>query len=219
MNIGRVPVKSVEELDYYLNKHISYVSNPIDDWNKRYIFFSGGNFNDPSQLTQLKEVNDFVINNYVAPAPIGGNYKHFYKTSNPITNFGPYTQQEIQQVINDGAVFISYLGHSGTQTWDNSITQPVQLKNSVDRNPLISDFGCSTARFAEPDITSFSQLFVLDPDGQAISYIGNSSLGFLSTSLIAPKLFYKKVLQDSIYNISEALKLTKLEILQNYGSS
>jgi hypothetical protein len=73
--------------------------------------------------------------------------------------------------------------------------------------------------FAEPDVTSFSQLFVLSNEGQAIAYIGNASLGFLSTSTIAPKLFYKKVLQDSVYNISEALKLAKLEMLQTYGSS
>jgi len=219
MSIGRIPVKSVEELDYYMNKHVSYVSKPFNDWNKRYMFFSGGNFTDPAQLAQLKAVNDFVINNYVLPAPIGGNFKHFYKTVNPNTNFGPYSPEEIQQTINDGSVVISYLGHSGTQTWDNSITQPSQLKNNVRRNPLITDFGCSTARFGEPDITSFSQLFLLDPDGQAIAYIGNSSLGFLSTSVVAPKLFYKKVFQDSVYTISEALKEAKLELLQNYGSS
>lgn len=219
MNIGRIPVKSVDELSYYMNKHINYVSADFDAWNKKYMFFSGGTGNNQAQLDQLREANQFVINNHVAPAPTGGNYSHFYKTINPNTNFGPYTPEEIQRSINEGAVFISYLGHSGTQTWDNSITQPVQLKNNVNRNPLISDFGCSTARFAEPDVTSFSQLFVLDNDGQAIAYVGNSSLGLLSTSLAAPKIFYRKILVDSVYNISEAHKQTKLEMLQNFGSS
>lgn len=219
MNIGRIPVKSEQELTYYLNKHINYVTRDFDGWNKRYMFFSGGTGNNQAQLDQLRETNQFVVNNYVVPSPIGGNYSHFYKTINPNTNFGPFTPEEFQSSIDSGSVFISYLGHSGTQTWDNSITQPVQLKNKNNRNPLISDFGCSTARFGEPDITSFSQLFVLDNDGQAIGYVGNSSLGFLSTSLAAPKIFYKKILVDSIYNISEAHKQTKLEMLQTYGSS
>ena len=219
MNIGRIPVKSEQELNYYMNKHINYVSRDYEAWNKRYMFFSGGTGNNQAQLDQLREVNQFVVNNYVVPAPIGGNYSHFYKTINPNTNFGPFTPEEVQRSIDSSSVFISYLGHSGTQTWDNSITQPVQLKNKINRNPLITDFGCSTARFGEPDITSFSQLFVLDNDGQAIGYIGNSSLGFLSTSLAAPKIFYKKILADSIFNISEAHKRTKLEILQTYGSS
>jgi hypothetical protein len=219
MNVGRIPVKSEAELQSYFNKHVNYINNPFNEWNKNYLFFSGGTGTDQNQLNQLREVNNFVLNNYVTPAPVGGNSTHFYKTINPTTNFGPYTAEQIQKAIDDGAVFISYLGHSGTQTWDNSITQPAQLKNKVNRNPLITDFGCSTARFAEPDVTSFSQLFVLSNEGQAIAYIGNASLGFLSTSTIAPKLFYKKVLQDSVYNISEALKLAKLEMLQTYGSS
>lgn len=219
MNIGRIPVKTEAEFQNYFNKHVNYVNNPFNEWNKNFLFFSGGTGTDQNQLNQLREVNNFVINNYVTPAPTGGNSTHFYKTINPTTNFGPYTAEQIQNAIDAGAVFISYLGHSGTQTWDNSITQPAQLKNKVNRNPLITDFGCSTARFAEPDVTSFSQLFVLSNEGQAIAYIGNSSLGFLSTSTMAPKLFYKKVLQDSVYNISEALKLAKIEMLQTYGSS
>ncbi len=219
MNIGRIPVTSEEELNYYMNKHINHALDNYDSWNKRFIFFSGGTGNNQSQLDQLREVNDFVINNYVSNPPIGGTSKHFYKTINPNTNFGPYTDSEIQETINNGSVFISYLGHSGTQTWDNSITTPSQLKNKVNRHPLITDFGCSTARFAEPDVTSFSQLFVISNEGDAIAYIGNSSLGFLSSSLLAPKLFYEKVLKDSIFTISEALKQAKLNMLQTYGSS
>src|SRR5690606_22253816 len=85
--------------------------------------------------------------------------------------------------------------------------------------PLITDFGCSTAKFAEPDILSFSQLFLLDPNGQAIAYVGNSSLGYVTTSVTFPKIFYRKLLVDSIYNISEALTSGKVEMLQQFGSS
>ena len=219
MNVGRIPVTTTDEFERYFEKHQNYVSQKINDWNKRFIFFSGGTGDNQSQLDQLREVNEYVIDNFVIPPPISGNYTHFYKTINPNTNFGPYTSEEVQSAIQKGGLFISYLGHSGTQTWDNSITQPSQLRNNLNRNPLISDFGCSTARFAEPDIKSFSQLFLLDPEGQAIGYIGNTSLGFVSTATTIPKIFYKKILADSIYNISEALKQAKLEMLQQYGSS
>jgi hypothetical protein len=219
MNIGRIPVTSEQELTYYMTKHINYVSRASDSWNKRYIFFSGGTGDNQSQLDQLREVNNYVIDNFVSPPPIGGNFKHFYKTINPNTNFGPYSEAEFQKTIDEGSVFISYLGHSGTQTWDNSITTPTQLKSKGFGSPLITDFGCSTARFGEPDVTSFSQLFVVSNEGEAIAYIGNSSLGFLSTSLLGPKLFYEKVLKDSVTTISEALKLAKLKMLQTYGNT
>ncbi|MEI7812397.1 MAG: C25 family cysteine peptidase [Ignavibacteria bacterium] len=218
MNIGRLPVRTNDELNSYLLKHKKYLSKPYDDWNKKYLFFSGGNFTDALQIAQFKNVNNEIINSYVKTRPIGGLAHHFYKTTNPVSNFGPYSQEEIKSIIEQGGIFVSYIGHSGTQTWDNSITDPSQL-NSLTGNPLITDFGCSTARFAEPDITSFAELFVNNQNGQAIAYIGNASLGFTSTAQNFPALFYGTILKDSVYNISEALKLAKVKMLQKYGSS
>ncbi len=218
MNIGRITVHTPQELDNYLQRHQEYLTQSYDSWNKHYIFFSGGK-DDQDELDILRETNQNIIDNYIVPSPIGGNWSHFYKTLNPVTNFGPYSYEYFQNAIDRGGLFISYIGHSGTQTWDNSISDPSQLHNLDNRNPLITDFGCSTGKFAEPDVVSFSELFINSNTGQAISYIGNSSLGFLSTSTIFPGIFYKKILQDSILNISEAHKLAKLELLQDYGSS
>lgn len=219
MNIGRIPVNTNEELEWYIQKHYNYISQKNDSWNKRYLFFSSGNSSNTSELNSLKETNQFVIDNYVNKIPIGGIYNHFFKTISPPTNFGPYSNEYFQKTIDEGAIFISYLGHSGTQIWDNSITSPIQLTNKVNKYPVITDFGCSTGKYAEPDIDSFSELFTIRPEGQAISYIGNSSLGFLSTSLLIPRLFYKKILGEGVNNVSEALKLAKLEIMKNYGTT
>ena len=218
MNIGRIPVHTAEELNNYLERHQNYLTHPYNNWNKSYLFFSGGK-DDQNELDLLRETNQNIIDNDIIPSPIGGNWYHFYKTLNPVTNFGPYSHEYIQNAINQGALFISYLGHSGTQTWDNSIVDPSQLHNSYNRNSLITDFGCSTGKFAEPDVVSFSELFINSNQGQAISYIGNSSLGFTSTATAFPGIFYSKILRDSILNISEAHKLAKMELLQDYGSS
>lgn len=219
MNIGRVPVETVEEFQFYFEKHKQYIEKSYDDWNKTFMFFSSGKGDNQAELDQLRSVNEHVINNFVEPKPIGGNYHHFYKTANPVSNFGPYSTEYFNNAIDNGAVFISYLGHSGTRIWDNSITEPFQLMNSRNRSPLITDFGCSTGRFAEPDVVSFSELFTLSNDGQAIAYIGNSSLGFLSTAVTVPKLFYEFILKDSVNNISEALNRAKIRLIQEYGSS
>ncbi len=219
MNIGRIPVSTNEELEWYLQKHKNYMSQKYDSWNKKYLFFSSGNSSNISELNSLKESNQFVIDNYVNKIPVGGASTHFYKTVSPQSNFGPYSSEFFRKVVDEGSIFISYLGHSGTQIWDNSITNPLQLANKVNRYPAITDFGCSTGKFAEPDIDSFSELFTVRNEGQAIAYIGNSSLGYLSTSLLIPKLFYKKILSEGVSNLSEALKLAKLEMMKNYGAS
>lgn len=219
IKIGRLPARFNEDVRQYLSKHRKFVLHKYSELNKQYLFFSGGIGNNQSELDQLRNVNQFVLNNYVKKSPIGGIGKHFYKTLSPNTNFGPYSITEIQNSIDSSGVFISYLGHSGTQTWDNSITDVKQLKNKVDANPLITDFGCSTAKFAEPDVTSFSEGFVMTKDGDAIAYIGNTSLGFTSSSLVAPNLFYETVLKDSVFSISEALTKSKLKLLSKYGAT
>ncbi len=219
MNIGRLPVKEVDQLERYLERHKTYVEQGFDDWNKKYLFFSGGKGDNQSELTLLSNTNNFIIDEFVKPTPIGGDVNHFYKTVNPVSNFGPFESNFVQAAVDNGGVFISYIGHSGTRTWDNSITEPEHLNNNRNRFPLVTDYGCSTAKFAESDITSYSELFVLSENSQGIAYIGNSSLGFTGTATYFPKIFYKKILADSVFNISEALNLAKLEMLQTNSSS
>lgn len=216
---GRIPINSSSELDYYLSKVQNNFNSQYNDWNKRYLFFSGGNGNNSTEIDQLKKTNQDIINNYVAIKPIAGDYTHFYKTINPQSDFGPYTQDQINNAISNGGVFISYIGHSGTATWDNGINTVHQLNNSVNRNPFMSDFGCSTVKFAEPDIVCFGERFLLRNDGQAIGYIGNSSLGFTSTATTVPSYFYGSLFEDSLRNIGSAHLNAKLKMFDRLGTS
>jgi len=221
MFVGRIPAENDDEVFRYLQKHQTYLNRRYDEFNKRYIFFSGGDIGDPNQLAQLKSTNDFVNNNLVAPAPVGGMGTHFYKTLSPSSNFGPYTREQFQNVIDSSGLIISYLGHSGTETWDNGITETSHLRNIFeDRFPLISDYGCSTGKFAEPDVDSFGELFVSgSEDGQAITYLGNSSWGYTSTSFSFPKIFYEKLLIDSTIVSSQAHLEAKIALLNQFGFS
>ena len=117
MFTGRIPAASDEQVYFYLDKYGKYINRSFDDWNKTFLFFSGGDPSTLGQIDQLKTANDNIINSFVKPKPIGGLSEHFYKTITPLTNFGPYSQSEIQNAINRGGLFISYIGHSGTQTW------------------------------------------------------------------------------------------------------
>ena len=161
MFVGRIPATSNEEVNFYLDKHQTYLNRGYDDFNKRYLFFSGGDPSNPGQLELLKSANSYVLNNFVKPVPVGGEGIHFYKTINPPTNLGPYTREQIDNAIDSSGLFISYIGHSGTETWDNGITEVTDLQPAFnDRLSLISDFGCSTGKFAEPDVDAFGELFV-----------------------------------------------------------
>jgi len=175
-------------------------------------FFSGGDATNPSQLELLKSANSFVLNNFVEPAPVWGRRNAFLQNINPPTNLGPYTPEQISNSIDSSGYFISYIGHSGTETWDNGITDVTDLQPAFNnRLSLISDFGCSTGKFAEPDVEAFGELFVCaSTDGQSISYLGNSSWGYVSTSVNYPRLFYQLLLSDSLPVISKIHYLGKV---------
>ncbi len=219
MFTGRIPAANDQQVYFYLDKYKKYLERPFDEWNKTFLFFSGGDPTIAGQIDQLKNENDYILNSMVEPKPIGGVGYHFYKTINPSTNFGPYSLSAIQNAIDNGGLFISYIGHSGTQTWDNGITDVGDLKNSYnDRFPLISDFGCSTGKFAEPDVNCFGQLFISESnDGQAICYLSNSSWGYVSTAVNFPTYFYQQFLRDSVTNVGKAHVLAKIEQFQQNG--
>ena len=217
LKVGRIPINESSELDFYLDKIENNESKPFDEWNKRYLLFSGGI--DPSEYVTLKAVNDSLVTNYISPKPIAGKYTHFYKTISPPSDFGPYTPEEIQNAISLGGLFISYIGHSGTATWDNSINSTDQLYNSVNRNTLITDFGCSTNKYAEPGIICFGERFLFNSTGQALSYIGNSSLGFQSTATTAPLYFYSEIFNDSLSELGNAHLFSKIELISKSGNT
>lgn len=215
--IGRLPAKTNENVYNYLTKHQQYLSQRYDRWNKQALFFSSGDGNNPTELLDIRSSNQFIINNYTNIRPFVLSYDHFYKTVNPASDFGPYTPGYIRGSILEGGVFISYLGHSGTRTWDNSISDPSQLLNRYNKSPLVTDFGCSTNKFAEPDVEAFGALFI--NEGQTIAYVGNSSLGFTSTSLTVSKYFYESILKDSITTIGKAHFEAKRKMFTRLNSS
>lgn len=217
MYVGRITVGSQSDFQRYSQRVQSYLALRNDDWNKRYLFFTGGDPLIPGQIESFKNVNESIITTMVEPAPIGGVGTNFYKTVTPQSDFGPHQPDVIRSALDNGGVFVCYIGHSGTQTWDNGVGEPSQLQNKRGRFALVSDFGCSTARFAEPDIKAFGELFTLGETGSAIAYVGNSALGFTSIALGLPPVFYKQFLADGIAAIGPAHLRAKIERVTGSG--
>jgi hypothetical protein len=214
MLVGRLPVSTDSELNDFLTKHKNYLKQRNDLFNKRALVFAGGL--DSLECVNLHTKNQALISKYIAPAPGAYNYVDFYKLK-PTDKYGPLQPTVYDQEISKGGLFIAYLGHSGTQTWDNGIEAPNNLLNSSNKSPLVTDFGCSTNKIAEPNVKAFGDLFV--NGGQSLAYIGNTSLGFTLTSYIAPEFFYSSLLRDTVRNIARSHLYAKISMLNTYGSS
>ncbi len=215
MFVGRLPAKNESEVTHYLNKHADYINEQFNVWNKSYFLLSGGSNAVQKQIG--REIHEDIKSNIIQTVPTGGYVGLLYATENPRTNYGPFTEEYIDSVFDNGGIVVSYVGHSGTVIWDNGIDDVNDLKNKYDKYPLINDFGCSTGKFAEFDITSFAERFVNGIDGDAIAYQANSSLGFTSTSYTFPRLYFEKLLKDKNYNIGLAHLTAKSKLLNDYG--
>ncbi|MDH7514552.1 MAG: C25 family cysteine peptidase [Bacteroidota bacterium] len=218
--VGRLPVHSGAEILAYLDKHARMLALEPDEWDKTTLHFSGGTNNLPQEkLDELKRMNDAIIREVVMPAPFAGNPIHFYKTRDPATDFGPYPIPWVHDRIAEGGIAISYFGHAAIRTWDNTIGDPSQLFNTKDRTPIVSDFGCSTSKFADPDGVSFAEQFVVPPGTQAIGYVGNAAIGFTTTASVIGLLYYEALLKNGYTAIGDAHRQAKFELTRRYGVS
>jgi len=214
--MGRVPAKSIDDVNRYFGKLSTYYNQKYDRFNKRVLLLSGGV--DDTQALEFKNQNT-VLGSMFGAQPYSFAYDQFYRTFAPtFSNYGPFPLEEVDASIKKGSVILSYVGHSGTFHWDNDIRTPSQLLNNANKGSILTDFGCSTGKFGEPDVDCFAEQFLLYPTGQPISYISNASLGFTSTASVAPFLFYRAILEDSLWRPSEALRSAKTTLFQQYGS-
>ncbi len=60
---------------------------------------------------------------------------------------------------------------------------------------------------------------MLNTNGQALGYIGNSSLGFTSTSLTVPNYFYEAIINDSLHEVGAAHLSVKIKMFNQLGSA
>jgi hypothetical protein len=218
--VGRIPIRTDADLLDYLDRHMKYLELKPDLWSKSMILFSGGEYyENDSELQYYRDINNNIIDRSVILQPFGGHAEHFYKTAVPPTNFGPYTPEYVQSALDAGSLAISFVGHSSTSLWDNSISTPEQLFNKQNVSPLITDFGCASATFGIADMQSFGERCLLSSGAQAIAYIGNTSFGYKAPMTVLPDIFYRTLLHDRYIRLGDAHAEARSRLYTTYGKS
>ena len=213
---GRIAVESQQEAEQVIAKIRAYESSPYSDWQKNVIFLNGG-FDDWEQ-NLFKNQSEALIRDFVAPAPFGGNPVRIYKEADGL--IVGELRSEILPAINRGALWLSFLGHAGSETWDLMLRNEdiFQLKNG-DRLPFITSMTCHTARFANPVITSFGELFVKVPEKGAVAFWGTTGWGYIFQDKVLIDELFKLMLQEGVNSFGEATTRTKLFLWSLLGDS
>ncbi|MFA5033346.1 MAG: C25 family cysteine peptidase [bacterium] len=161
MLIGRLPVKNTGEFEIVFNKLQRQFS--FSDWRRNLIFTSMETGENPIAATnQLIELI----------APEYKIEKLYYPTDG--------AQAELVDLINKGASFLNYIGHSGPREWSGGLlwNEAIPGLMNVERLPFVSMLGCYNAIFDMPGEHYMGENFILAPGG-AFAYWGSSGSSYL----------------------------------------
>ena len=207
--LGRIPAQTASEAEIYVNRVETYHAYPVDDFNKRLMLMLHALRKERDKGLRWKPSSDEIINSFIEAPPLGGvGVRYYTLLYDPLP---PEMQDSLEIKLQQGAVWISYYGHGGTEQWNNGITKPGDLHSNVPRPILVTDFSCSTGKFAEPDIESFSENMIFDPsDYGAIAFLGSSGLGYETSLNTVRTEMYRVIGKESERNLGRAIFMSKL---------
>lgn len=193
-HIGRIPVSTMSAASAFVDRLIAYETAPFSLWNKTFMFMASG-FNS-TETARFQIFSDRLIDSLIAPDPLAGRASRLYKT---VTNVVEFEQtEEVKRMLEEGAGWINFYGHAGTELWGNGISSAAQLKNREGKRHLVSDISCSTVRFAEPLTDSFGERLLSAAEGGAMGYLGSSGFGYESPLRSIAQTIYTAFAKDTV---------------------
>jgi hypothetical protein len=214
LNVGRLPVQDPIQAEHVVDKIIGYDSYAVNDWNKNFLFISGGT--TPSEKLVFNGQSDALVNDVVLPAPIGGTpFKVYKATANTIDG---ENKQLLRTLVRDGLVFMNFLGHSGGRIWGVDIGSPADLENTNGMLPFVTSVSCNVAAFAEPSSNVLSEDFVLADNRGAVAMWASSSLGYSNIGASLVRYFLEHVRDDTARVLGSATTACRIKLWQARGA-
>ncbi len=195
--VGRLAAQSNAEVLDYLDKVMAHelalsdyqapgnISEEL--WHKNVLHFGGGG--DTSEQAQFRN----YLENYasiISDTCYGANVRSFYKSTADPIDFN--LSDSIKTIINNGAAFLSFFGHSSAGSFDIAIDNAASYNNQDKYFFLLSN-GCLSGDISQIGSGSLSEDFVLTPNKGAIAFIAQADqgIGIYLNSLSVP--FYQNL--------------------------
>ncbi len=169
MIIGRIPIFDNKTGLKYIEKLKEYDSIPLRPWMKNFLFLSGGN--DPNERIEFGDAIYDVLDTILS-RPLCADTSSVRKKDD--LQGGVIEGPEIISKINNGAIWVSFLGHASPTIFDMDGWNADKLNNKPKYN-FLTTFGCNSAAFAEPDLVCRNEEYTLEPDRASICSAGSSS--------------------------------------------
>jgi hypothetical protein len=183
--IGRLACRNEEEVRICVNKIVNYEKNQSvnSDWFNNIVAVGGDTFTeDFAGINEGEHITESIL---FTMRDFSGN--RLWGTNRRL-----YQAQNVSDAIEEGAGFVCFEGHAGSNSFR---THPPQQRNewipmewyrtyhihkltNIDMLPIITIDGCNTCRF-DAEHECFGWSFVVNPWGGGIGTIGMTSLSWI----------------------------------------
>jgi Peptidase family C25 len=201
INVGRLPVKTVEESRVVVDKIIHYETSPevYGDWRLRVGFTA----DDEDGNTHLRDM-DQIARSDENRHPLYNQQKVYLDAYQQISTAGENRYPEANKAINDnmfkGQLSLTYLGHGGPLGWSQErvLTVPdIQSWTNYNSLTIMVTATCSFAAYDDPSVVSPAEYAILNPKGGAIGLFSTTRAVYTSSNKdltdAVNQLMYKKL--------------------------
>ena len=220
--VGRMPIKSDTEAKNVVDKLYSYTTKQDFGTWKNNILVIADDMNNGVHMEQA----DSVINNHKRYGGESYVYNRIYLDAFEVESTGsgrsyPDARKKMFQKLNEGVLYLNYIGHSGNTAWShdglltyNDINNSMYFKHY----PLMLTASCEFTRLDKAEETGGETLF-LNPRGGAIALISTARQVYISDNGLLNKniaiYMFDRDKDGKHYRIGDILRLGKNRLGKN----
>ena len=219
--VGRMPVKSTTEAKNVVDKLYSYVTkHDFGTW-KNNIMVIADDMNNAIHMEQA----DAVIDTHKRYGGESYVYNRIYLDAYQLENSGsgrafPEARRQMFQKLDEGVLYLNYIGHSGNYAWTGDGLLTFNDINSMylKHYPLMLTASCEFTRLDKAEETGGETLF-LNPRGGAIALFSTARQVYITDNGTLNKsiarFIFARNSDGQHYRIGDILRLGKNEIGTN----
>ena len=215
IGVGRIPVNTLSDANSYVDKIIHYDSESLGLWKNKICFVADDADAtwESSLITHADALAEKIDTSY-GMFNIDKIYIDSYPQSfNSGSQRYPEAQEDITEIIQDGALVINYVGHGGEIGWASErILELSDINNFTNFNklPVFITATCEFTRYDDLERVSAGEYLLLNPNGGAVGLFSTSrTVGESPTYNLVNSLYNFLPNRENDMSFGEVLTATK----------
>lgn len=197
IGVGRLPVKSIEEAKYVVDKIKHYSTNPITlgNWRNQILYVA----DDEDGNLHARDAQNLATK-------IDTTYKQFYVEKLMLDAFNrngllskersPRAEEELKRNIKKGAVLVNYMGHGNEKQWALEkifSIESIEKLTNLGRLPIFLTATCDFGKYDDPQFESGAEKLINMPSGGGIALLTTTRPVYASSNLLLNKAFHTEM--------------------------